>query len=244
MDQERRAAIVGLGTLTVLLLAGSVGGAFAGSAGRSMAGWLRRSDELSELLRTGQTSVEEWRSGLNAVFHRLDLSELLADIDLDRLAATIGFARRGVSTLRVRLPYQDRPVHLVPKLFAIGAGRAIIPHGHANMVSGHLLLRGGMHLRTWDQVERNAGGLVVRPRRDTIIEPGAFSSIGTGAENVHWLVALSDAFTLDLIVTGLDSEADERFAIFNLDMNRAEHLKGDLFHAPHMPVDQALAVYG
>jgi len=69
----------------------------------------------------------------------------LTFIDFDRLIQGFTYPDLGVNTKWVKFPPLDglpeRTVFL-KKIFGMKKNRAIIPHGHSNMVSAHLVLKG------------------------------------------------------------------------------------------------------
>ena len=202
-------------------------------------------EELSAALRGGTISVSDWRNGLDDLLSRVALEDLLLAIDFDALAKSVGFAKVGVATTKIKFTdHRTRRLTFYPKLFAIDRGRAIIPHGHANMVSAHMPLRGRLSLRQYDQLHRDGQSLTIRPTIEREIGAGDLSSIGEDSDNVHWFIASEPAHTFDVIVTGIDESAPKRYEIFNLDMERAEDLGDGAMRVPRIPVDVALRKYG
>lgn len=245
MPINRRENLVQLTALTALVgLAGAPGAKAAqqGSAARGLPGWASRADALTALLRGEEVSVADWRAGLGAIFDRIDLEDILADLDFEQLAKSTGFADKGVAVQNLRLG-DGRRLRFFPKFFAIDRGRAIIPHGHAGMVSAHLPLSGRLHLRQYDQLAREGAQMRIRPTVDRMAGPGDLSSIGTSTDNVHWFIAEEPAHTLDLIVTGIGPADEVPYNIFNLDMDAAEP-DGDALNVPILDVATALAKYG
>lgn len=231
--------------LAFLLASPAAAEAAKGAAARAYRNWLRKSDELTGLLRGAAVTDAEWRSGLTRFQSDVALGDVLTAIDFEKLRKTTGFAESGVATAKLKLPDgTSRPVNFFLKLFALGEGRAIIPHGHANMVSAHMILSGRMRLRQYDQLARDASTMRIRPAFDRTTRPGEICSIGEFDENVHWFVANEPSHTLDLIVTGLDDGAASAFDIFNLDMDAARDIGNGELDAPILDVDEALAKYG
>lgn len=212
---------------------------------RELFSWARRTEEITALLRGEILTVDDWRSGLDRLFASVDMGQILEDIDFDQVSRDTGFADMGVAFANIDVgAAKPKQLSFVPRMFAVGQGRAIIPHGHANMVSAHITLSGEFRLRQYDQLDRNDEGLLIRPSIDGLVRPGDVSSIGLEGDNVHWFVAEKPSHTLDIIVVGLDDDAPKTFDIFNIDIERARlEPNGDLF-APHMEVEEALAKYG
>lgn len=244
-EMTRRSVVAQLSAVTSLLSLGSSTSAFAGPAGRETERLVSRIDELSGALHGELIPVEDWRAGIHELLSSVSETDLMRGIDFDRLASSIGFAELGVSTARIDFgPGGHRTLNFLPKLFAVDTGRSIIPHGHSNMVSAHLPLTGAFRLRQYDQVARDEHSLTVQPTVDRMIRAGDLSSIGEDDDNVHWFIAEEPSFTFDVIVTGLDDEAEPAFEIFNLDMEAAEPSWNGLLNVPRMSVSEALRKYG
>lgn len=240
----RRDLLTRLSAATAILAVIHRGHAMATPVETEASKWLKKTDELTALLRGEALTVNEWRDGLDAFNQKLDLNDLLHDLDFDQMAQEAGFAARGVTTVKVRLGDRDvRDLSFYPKLFAVDRGRAIIPHGHSNMVSAHLVASGRFHLRQYDQIALMDDAMLVRPSFDDEVVTGDLSSIGEAKDNVHWFVALEPSHTLDVIVTGLDARRDPSYDIYNLDMRAAEP-DGQLLRVPRLGVADALAKYG
>ena len=244
-QQTRRDLLTRLGAITSLITVGRATSALAGSAGHEVSRWIRRIDEITAALRGDIVSVGEWRDGLGQLLSRVALSDVMHDIDFHRLEDAAGFAELGVTMVNLDLGTGGaRRLSFHPKLFAVDRGRAIIPHGHANMVSAHLTLSGRFHLRQYDQIARDHEALVIRPTIDRRVIPGDLSSIGEDSDNVHWFIAEEPSHTFDVIVTSLDPTAERRYDIFNLDMERAVPLEDGRLRVPRIGVSEALAKYG
>ncbi|RFB05742.1 hypothetical protein [Parvularcula marina] len=248
MTSTRRETLIQMSAVTALLgtlIHPAQAATRRGSAARELPDWVRKTDELTAFLRAESLSVADWRTGLDQLFAQVSLDDILRDTDFTARSEAAGFAEKGVATANIKWDDgTNRRLSFFSKIFAIGKGRAIIPHGHAGMVSAHLPLSGAMHLRQYDQLERNETALRIRPTVDREVRPGDLSSIGMEADNIHWFVATEPAHTLDTIVTGVDESAAQAFDIFNLDMDEASREpNGDLI-APRMGVAEALAKYG
>jgi len=245
---DRRETITRLAVMTgMLTLAAGARPLHAalGPATTELPDWLRRADALTELLRGEAVSVADWREGLDRLFAEVSLADIVRDTDFERLRAETEFAERGVATVTLKLATDTiRRLTFHPKIFAVGRGRAIIPHGHAGLVSAHLTLTGAFHLRQYDQVSRDTEALVIRPSIDRMTYPGDLASIGMVRDNVHWFIAEAPSHTLDMIVTGLDDDLGQEYDIYNLDMDEAVAQADGTLIAPRMDVGDALEKYG
>jgi hypothetical protein len=221
---------------------------FAGEIKPIVESWARELVTLCADLRKRSVTPVEWQRSVERLLERIDLEDLLRYIDFDRLTRGFEFPDLGANTEWVTFPGLDgvpEPSRFYKKIFGLERGRAIIPHGHRNMVSSHLVLDGEFHLRHYDRVEDQGDHLVIRPTIDRTARPGEASSISDDRDNVHWFVTTSDhAFTFDVILTGLGATRDRPYEIDNIDPDNAERLPGGLLRARKLDVDVALERYG
>jgi len=129
-------------------------------------------------------------------------------------------------------------------VFLMAEHRAVVPHGHQNMVSGHLVIHGGLRVRHFERVRDEPAYMVLRPTIDRQSSPGASTTVSDERDNVHWLVATSKlAATFDVIVPGLDPRRPTRFTDF-VDPRGGESLGGGLIRAPRLGADEVFLRYG
>ncbi len=209
--------------------------------------WVRQVDIHCRDLSRGSLRPALWQGHIEALLSRVRMADLLQAIDFDRLEKGLRYPDLGVDTGLVRFPGFDphpRGLSFHCKVFGMEEDRAIIPHGHRNMVSAHLVLGGRFHLRQFDRLGDEEGALIVAPTVDEQIGPGHASSISDERNNIHWLVARGGrAHTLDVIVLGLERE-EGSYAIENLDPERAERLPGGRLRMPTLSVADGLRRYG
>jgi len=87
-------------------------------------------------------------------------------------------------------------VAFTSRVFGMQQDRAIIPHGHRNMVSCHYVLKGEFRLRSYDRIADDDTHMIIEPAVDELARPGSHSSISDERNNVHWLIAKTGpAFT-------------------------------------------------
>ncbi|MFN2545947.1 MAG: hypothetical protein ABR567_00790 [Myxococcales bacterium] len=203
---------------------------------------LKRLDELSRALSRHEIAQVDWQDGVESLARGIDLVELCKAADFERVAARLPLLTKGTNAEAIQLLPGQR---FTPKIFAIGRGRAIIPHGHVNMVSHHLVLQGALHGRHWERLGDSDEALILRPTIDRTFKPGDSSSISDQRDNVHWFVATSErAYTLDCIVDNLDPSRGYRFHIDFIDPDRARAQPDGTVRAPRLGLDEALRRYG
>lgn len=207
--------------------------------------WAIKLNEYCADLRKDHITVLEWQSHIEQLFEKIELSELLNFIEFDRLIKGLQYPDLGVTTRPVTFPkLSGLPPRtaFVKKIFGMKKDRAIIPHGHSNMSSAHLVLKGDMHVRHYDKVRKEDNTLIIKPTIDTLISPGDNSSISDEKDNVHWFVAQTEsAFTFDVIMLDLQGA---QYDIHNLDMYEQEKLSDGSLQVPILDVQTALKKYG
>jgi hypothetical protein len=203
---------------------------------------LRKLDELSRALTRHEIQPVAWQRGAAEVCEGIDVRELCRAADFDQVAARLPLLPRGTSVEAIHLLDGQA---FTPKIFAMGKGRAIIPHGHVNMVSQHLVLQGEMRGRHYQRVADEPAHLVVRPTIDRVFRSGDFSSISDERDNLHWFVTTSErAYTLDAIVDNLDRSKPFRFRIDFVDPENGLPDAGGSIRMPRLELDECLRRYG
>lgn len=242
---SRRDFLIQTGMLAACLTAGLQTRAFGQSAGDFLKQLAENLDSPTSALRGGAINDAQWRAALSEIFMQISLDDLLASMDFETLAARTGYADRGVATAPIRMmDGQGRRLSFYPKMFAVGAGRAIVPHGHDNMLSAHMTLSGRFHTRLYDKLAVEQDALLIRQSADLQATPGTLLSISETADNVHWFHAEENAHTFDVVVLGLEPDTDPSFDIYNLDIRAAEELENGVLRAPRISVRDALRLYG
>ena len=210
--------------------------------------WLLRIQEASHALRGGEIPAAQWQKELESLFGGVTLPELMSFIDFDRLARAIERPSDRAAAQAVVLPPVEglpRPQDFGTKVFVLGPGVAIVPHGHRNMASMHVVLSGEVRLRHFERVRDEAEHLIIRPTIDRKSGPGDCSTISSQKDNIHWFRNLGDAaFTLDFIVDNLDPRLGFPYRMDFVDAAGGDRLEGDLVRAPRISFERALALYG
>ncbi|MEM9304352.1 MAG: hypothetical protein AAGE01_19735 [Pseudomonadota bacterium] len=249
MDEARRNFLVRAASLLAMATAAGLAAAVP-AAGRRPAALDRlfvRVNEECRDLKVGALSAPAWQDALADLFRNVPPEDLARFIDLDGTAAAMALPDRGVETRIVSLPRIDfgGEVQHFRKVFGMRRGRAIIPHGHRNMVSCHFVLRGSCRLRQYDVVDRSdPSEWIISPAVDRVAAPGDLSSIFDERHNVHWLIAREEpTWLFDVIVLDVGTLPGKAYEVFNLDPD-AGRFGPDGLAVPVIPVDEGLARYG
>lgn len=219
--------------------------AFADSVKPVAHAWLKDLHEMSQDLQAGKITPGQWQTRIAELFDRVSLEELLAQIDFDRLIQGFEYPDLGVNTRWVKFPrLEGVPPNLAfySKIFGMKKDRAIIPHGHRNMVSCHYVLKGDLRLRHYEKIEEDGTHMVIEPTIDQLARVGSHSSISDERNNIHWLRATTDtAFTYDVLIVDLEGQ---KYEVDNIDPYGAEKIADGRLRVRKLPLAEALNKYG
>lgn len=177
-------------------------------AGPAAAKWLAEVEELSGGLKGRKLRPSEWQQGVEGLFRRIDLPDLLRSIDYAKLTRAPLFPEDHESALELEFPQvEGLPAELtyIPMFVALKKGRAVVPHGHHNMVSMHMVLDGRAHARLYEKKSADEKHFVIEPSLDRTFARGELSTVSDERHNIHWFKALTDSvFMFNVAVFGLD----------------------------------------
>ena len=199
--------------------------------------WMSELVELTKDLRGQKLTDIQFQTKMEDLYKRVDLTALCSLIKFDDVekkttlpesgAANVGFDLSKVEGLPAELGFGKQ-------IFGCKKGRSIVPHGHANMCTGFIVLKGKWHGRHYDRVETNKDHYVIRPTIDRTFGPGELSTISDHKDNIHWFQATSDtAFIFNVHIIGYDKTIKETSGRLYLDVE-GEKLAGGLVKAPKM----------
>lgn len=219
--------------------------AFSGHISPIAKHWSIMVHEYCSDLKKNTITPLEWQNLVDQLFNKVELNELLNFIDFKTLRKGFQYPDLGVVTKPIVFPKLNglpEKTVFVKKIFGMKKDRAVIPHGHSNMVSSHLVLKGEMHLRHYEKIKKEGESLIIKPSVDRIISAGDSSSISDEKDNIHWFIANTDkAFTFDVIVLDLNEKPTE---IQNIDIYENQNLGNGIMKVPILDVDTALKKYG
>lgn len=199
-----------LGSVTAFSLVKTLtaGEMLRGDVGVLAKKWLVEVEELSSGLKNRKVGQAVWQSKVEELFRRVDFKDLLRAIDYTELTKAPLFPEDHESALNLEFPnVAGLPQELtyIPMFIAFKKGCAIVPHGHRNMVSMHMMLDGRVHARHYERRGEDEGHLVVEPSLDATFQRGDLSTVSDERHNVHWFKALTGTvFMFNVAVFGLD----------------------------------------
>jgi hypothetical protein len=219
---------------------------FAEDAKPTIAKWFGELATMTKDLKGQKLTDLQFQSKMEDLYKRVDLAELCKLIKLDDVekkslpdngASNVGFDLSKVEGLPANVGFGKQ-------IFGCKKGRSIVPHGHANMCTGFIILKGKWHGRHYDRLETNKDHYVIKPTIDRTFGPGELSTISDHKDNVHWFKAESDvAYIFNVHIIGYDKTIKEAGGRLYLDVE-GEKLAGGTIKAPKMTSADCHRKYG
>jgi hypothetical protein len=209
--------------------------------------WLTNLDQLGRDVKGQELDQVAWQDKVEELFAQIDLPELMRFIDFDRLATSTELIDRGARSMRFQFPkVEGLPEELVfgKQIFGLKKGRSVVPHGHNNMVTAFLMLKGELRGRHYDRVEDADDHFIIRPTIDRTFERGGCSTISDHKDNIHWFQALSEPayiFNIHVLNTAPGSTLPTGRVYLN---PRGEKLEGGLIRAPRIGYKESNRLFG
>jgi hypothetical protein len=209
--------------------------------------WVSRLNELSKDLKGHRVSDIAFQAQLEELYKRVDLTELIKLVQLDRLTSGLKYPERGAASLGFDLnQMHGLPARLAfgKQIFALNKGRSVVPHGHDNMCTGFIILRGDFVGKHYDRLEDRPDDYLIRPTIDRRFRPGDCSTISDHKDNVHWFKAQTDgACIFNVHVFGYNPENKNPTARVYVDPE-GEKVAGGLIVAKKMTSAECHKKYG
>lgn len=209
--------------------------------------WLIEMESVTHQLRQGQVKTIEWQSQIEILLSRVDLNDLLSAIDFDRLAKTAVFPEDHESAEDIDFSHNDGlPAELsfAPYFYAMKKGAAIVPHGHRNMTSMHMMIKGRSHCWQFERVSDEAQYLTIKPTIDKVLDVGAVTTVSDQRDNIHWFKALSEPVFMFNIGVFRINHSEAFIGRDCIDPLGGEKLKDGLIRAPRIELKEAYKLYG
>ncbi len=208
--------------------------------------WLQELVEMTKDLRGRKLTDLEFQKKMEDLYKRVDLQSLCSLIKLDevekRKLPANGALNAGIDLAKI----EGLPSNLGfgKQIFGCGKGRSIVPHGHINMCTGFIILKGQWHGRHYDKLETHKDHYIIKPTIDRSFGPGDLSTISDAKDNIHWFEAKSDsAYIFNVHVIGYDEKIKETGGRLYLDPD-GEKVAGGLVKAPKMNSRDCHKKYG
>jgi len=220
--------------------------AFAGEMRLLAAKWLKDLNELSQDVKGKKFSQIEWQKKVDSLFDNVDLTDTLKFLDFEKLTANIKYRDQGELSLKAKLPQvEGLPTNLVfgHQVFALTKDRSVVPHGHNNMATAFLILKGSFQGRLYDRLEDDGEHMIIRPTLDRNFTAGEHSTVSDHKDNVHWFTATSEqAFIFNIHIMSVDPDIKNTGRVY-LDP-KGEPLSDNRIRAKHISAGEVYKLYG
>jgi hypothetical protein len=219
----------------------------AGSTKPIVRKWLLEMESVSQGMRQGKIRPTEWQQQIESLLARVDLKDLLSAIDYARLERVAVFPEDHESAENVDFSQNyglPKELSFNPYFYALKKGTAIVPHGHRNMASMHMMIKGQAHGWQFERVADEDKFLTIKPSFDKVLEVGAVTTISDQKDNIHWFKALSEpVFMFNIAVFGINTSQSFSGRDY-VDPSGGEKLKDGLIRARRIEVNEAYKLYG
>lgn len=208
--------------------------------------WLADLNSFCQDVKHRKLTQVEWQQQVEQLMAQVELPELLKLVDFEKLESQIKFKDKGERSVRQKFPeVEGLPAQLVfgHQIFGLKQGRSVAPHGHNNMATAFLMLKGQCHGRHYDRVEDGEDFMIIRPTIDDQFSVGEFSTVSDFKDNIHWFKATSEtAFIFNIHVLNVNSDIKRGGRVYVDPFG--EELAHGLIKAPRINYKQAYERFG
>ena len=209
--------------------------------------WMVELNDLCRDLKGRKMKDVEFQGKLEDLYRKVDLAELVKLVELDRLTANLKYPDKGAASLGMDFrKVEGLPARLTfgKQIFAVKKGRSVAPHGHDNMCTGFIVLRGNFTGKHYDRVEDNDDHYLIKPTIDRTFKPGECSTVSDHKDNVHWFQADSETgFIFNIHVLNYNTENKRPTGRVYVDPD-GEKVSGGLIKAKKMTSKACHEKYG
>lgn len=209
--------------------------------------WLADLDAIGRDVRGQKLKQVDWQKKVEELMAHVDMADMLKFIDFDKLAASAKLRDRGELSLRAKFPrVEGLPTDLVfgHQIFALGKDRSVVPHGHDNMATAFLILKGKFDGKHYDRLADEKEHMIITPTIDRQFTVGECATVSDHKDNVHWFKSLDDAgFIFNIHVLHVDPSKGKQTGRVYIDPN-GEKLAGNKIRARRIKEDEAVKLYG
>jgi hypothetical protein len=218
---------------------------FAADVKPEVAKWFASLNEIGQDLKGQKLKDTEFQVKLEGLYKKVDLPALLQFVELDKIAEK-KLPDNGAFSANFNLNQVEGLGKLTygRQIFCLKKGRAVVPHGHQNMCTGFIVLRGEFRGRHYDRLETQKDHYIIKPTIDETFKAGGVSSISDHKDNIHWFLCNSDSgFIFNLHYQGYDPKITEPSGRLYLDPE-GEKVNGGLIKAKKMTSGECHKKYG
>jgi hypothetical protein len=198
--------------------------------------WFKELYEIGQQLHGAKIKDTEFQTKMEELYRKVDLATLIQFVDLDKIAERSKLPDNGAFSAAYNLKIEGVTGNygFGKQIFCLKKGRSIVPHGHQNMCTGFIVLRGNFHGKHYDRLETLKDHYIIKPTIDREFKAGELSTISDHKDNIHWFTALSDTgFVFNTHFDGYDKTIKEATGRLYLDPE-GDKLEGGLIKAKKM----------
>ena len=206
--------------------------------------WLKELDDMGKQLRGSKLSQLQWQEHVESLLAQVDLADMLKFIDFTKRTTNFQFRDKGERAMRFKFPeIEGLPTQLVygHQMFGMKKNQSVVPHGHNNMATAFLVLKGSFHGRHYDRLEDSKDHMIIKPTIDGQFKSGSYSTVSDKKDNIHWFKATSDeGYIFNIHVLNINPGLTGRVYV---DPN-GEKLAGGKIRARRIKSSEAYKLYG
>jgi hypothetical protein len=209
--------------------------------------WIFEMEQASKDLRKGKIKPVEWQEQIESLLGRVEMQDLLKAIDYQQLAKSPKLFDNHETAEDVtfsnikKLPDE---LSFAPYFYGMKKGVSVVPHGHQNMTTMHMMLKGEAHGWHYDRLADEPEFLIIKPTKDRLLTVGDVSTISDQRDNIHWFKALTEpVFMFNIGVYPLDPKAETTGRDY-IDPNNGENLSDGSIRVPRITGENAYKIYG
>lgn len=189
----------------------------------------------------------EFQAKMEELYKRVDLPALLQFVQLDKIIERIKLPDNGAFSAGFNLNQVEglgSKITFGKQIFCLKKGRAVVPHGHENMCTGFIVMRGSFRGRHYDRLETRPDSYIIKPTIDQEFKTGGLSTISDHKDNIHWFSCTSDTgFIFNAHFTEYDPTIKNHSGRLYLDPE-GEKVDGGLIKARKMTSGECHKKYG
>ena len=209
--------------------------------------WFKDLYDIGQDLHGRKLKDVEFQAKMEELYKNVNLEALLQFVELDKIAERVKLPDNGAFSAAFDLTKVEglpKNLNFGKQIFCLKKGRSVVPHGHSNMCTGFIVLRGQFRGRHYDRLETHAEHYLIKPTIDREFKPGELSTISDHKDNVHWFVCNTDAgFIFNAHFMGYDPSIKEASGRLYLDPD-GDKVDGGLIRAPKMTSKDCHKKYG
>lgn len=219
---------------------------FAADVKPEVGKWFLSLNELGKDLKGQKLKDTDFQAKLEDLYKKVDLPALLQFVELDKIAERVKLPDNGAFSASFNLSQVEGLSKLTfgRQIFCMKKGRAVVPHGHQNMCTGFIVMRGEFRGRHYDRLETQKDFYIIKPTIDQTFKAGGVSTVSDHKDNIHWFQCNSETgFIFNLHYTGYDPRITEPSGRLYLDPE-GEKVDGGLIKAKKMTSGECHKKYG